>query len=134
MIYREIIISITSSPLDLENQHDMSTTVAHTFKLSRPTQSPNNILRGEFSLFTPSNVASLCRIPDERGVALLPIRPCFAGDLYVVFNIDEIEPSADRLGGDGWTILNVFYRYNECLRRIAFMRGERCESVGCESE
>ena len=52
--------------------------------------------------------ASFCRIPEVRGVALLPTRPCFAGVFGVVFKIDDIDPNADRLKGDEYTIFVIY--------------------------
>ena len=54
--------------------------------------------------------ASFCLIPDFWGVALFPIRPCFAGVLEVVFRIDDIDPSADRFRGEEYTIVTSFSR------------------------
>jgi hypothetical protein len=51
-------------------------------------------------------------MPEVRGVALLPIRPCFAGVLGVVFKIDDIDPNADRFKGDEYTISTIFYQFS----------------------
>lgn len=77
-------------------------------------QSPNIVLRGESSLFALNRFTSFCRIPELRGVALLPTRPCFAGVLGVVFNIEDIDPNAVRLKGDEYTIFTTYRRFSEC--------------------
>jgi hypothetical protein len=112
--------------LILQNQNKFTNHVKkRTFDRSHPVQFPKNILRGEFSLLPPKILASFCRIPLVRGVALLPTRPCFAGVFGVVFKRDDIDPKADRFTGDEDTMLAPCSQLREYINRIALIQAKR---------